>query len=125
MKTPHRFGDLAQQHEERIRVAGVLGGQPLAALYLLGDQLGSEVTPVGEVAVQSCLADARAPRDLVHRHLGRLGEQLACGAQNRLPVALSVLAQGCFPNRAHGGSLVAEHGVRKATISARKLLQGA
>jgi hypothetical protein len=43
-------------------------------LHLFEQDRGSEVATVGEVAVQRCLADAGAARDLIQRGLGTIGE---------------------------------------------------
>ena len=49
---------------------------------------------MAEAAVRGGHADARVPRDLIHRHLEpALGEELARGLQDALAVTGSVAAQ--------------------------------
>ena len=77
-------------------------GQLLGLLHVLGQERRGEVSAVGKIPIQRRLPNPRSPRDLVHRDVCALGEQLAGGIQNRLPIALSILAQGCFGRGGHG-----------------------
>jgi hypothetical protein len=53
---------------------GVIGCKPLEAIHLLREQRCGQSPVVREVAVERCLTDAGASRNLTHRGIGAIGE---------------------------------------------------
>jgi hypothetical protein len=78
-----------------------LGCEPLGPFHQLPDQRRGEVPPVGEVAVERRLPYACTARDLVHRDVCAVCEQLSGGSQDRFAVPLSVLAPGGLADGSH------------------------
>ena len=66
----------AQQDKERIRVLGVPNGELLEPAELLLEKRRSEIAAIGEVAVKGRLPYPGPTRDLAHRDIGALCEQL-------------------------------------------------
>ena len=87
--------------------------QLLGELHLLEKESSSQVSTVWEVPIQRRLPDLRAPRDLVHRNIGTVREQLPRRSQDCLPVTLGVLTPRGLIGRRHPGQCSAEDPVRK------------
>ena len=111
--TGHRLGDVAEQHEERVRVVAVLDDKPLRAIHVLGQQRRGEVATIGEVAVQRRLPHPCPSGDLVHRNLGAICEQLSRRREDRLSVPLRVFAprlnRRCHESDCSTGDLCPQH----------------
>lgn len=113
VETRDGLSDVSKQHEECVGIAGVLSRQLLGVFHLLEKESSSQVSTVWEISIQRRLPDLRAPRDLVHRNIGTVGEQLPRRSQDCLSVALGVLAPQCLIGSRHTGQCSAEDSVRK------------
>ena len=82
-----------EDHEQRLTVVVVLGGDRLDPRHVLARQRGDQRGAVGEVAVERGLTDAGVAPDLVHRHVAPGAQKLARGREDRGAAALGVLAQ--------------------------------
>ena len=125
VETRDRLHDVPKQNEECVGVAGVVSRQPLGVLHLLEKERGGQISTIWEVPIQRRLSDPGAPRDLVHRDIGAVGEQVPGGVQDGLPVAPSVLALPCLSWSRHTEQCSAEDSVRKGKIAIAETLQQA
>lgn len=89
----HGLDERSEQDEEGIGVAVVLGCELRDTLDVLAEDLRGEGAAVGEVAVEGGLSDAGVARDLAHCDVGGFCEELPCCLQDRVTVALGVLAR--------------------------------
>jgi hypothetical protein len=123
VETRDRLNDVPKQNEECVGIAGVVSRQSLGVLHLLEKERGGQISTVREVPIQRRLSDPGAPRDLVHRDIGAVGEQVPRCVQDGLPVAPSVLALPCLSRNRHTEQCSAEDSVRKGEIAIAETLQ--
>ena len=92
VEVDHPVDQAAEEDEEGVGVALVLGGERRDPLDVLVEDLRGEGAAVGEVAVERRPGRPRRGGHLAHRDVGGVGEELARGLEDRRAVVPRVPA---------------------------------